>query len=186
MSKYKNYESKKLVFPETPEISFNINKENIMNSNKKFFLSIEKYEVERMIFNRVERAIEQLECCKTKGRGRLMITFNGYNDNPHEIYEIEEIKLYIKALFKEHDNLFYFLSDSAYNNMSILACLLDGKKTNGDEKFCNMQLNMGHPLVSKVKNGIFKYKDKLEDTSFESILLFASFVAMSEVYKLGN
>lgn len=166
-------------------VSFKINRDSIINSEKKFFFAVEKYEVEKMDYKRINKIIELFESCKIKGMGRLMITFSGYDDNPSEIYEIEDIKAYTKKLFKKHDNLFYFLSNYTRNNNSILACLLDAKKVKSDKMIRTMQINRLHPLASKVGMGFIKYAEKLGDTSFESIHLFETLGLLCQVKTEG-
>ncbi len=58
-------------------------------------------------------------------RGHLLMSIDGYDDIPDEIYEINEIRAYIKLVLDEWPALFYYLSPINGLSGSFLACLGD-------------------------------------------------------------
>jgi hypothetical protein len=106
------------------EFAFNkVTKEQVLSGL--IYFSISKSEVENMDFKRINDAVEVFKDCKDKARGRMMLTFGGYDYTPDEIYEIPEIRNYVAELLKLHPYLFYYISDIDNNNQVILACLCD-------------------------------------------------------------
>ena len=83
-----------------------ITKNQTIEANSLFFYSIDKKEVKKKDFKRLDEAIKFFETAGVDARGKLIITFSGYMDNPLEIYQINEIRDYVKKLYQKHSNLF--------------------------------------------------------------------------------
>lgn len=57
--------------------------------------------------------------------GKLAILFEGYDFDKREIYEIKEIREYVRNIFLENEDLFYYLTSFDRNCNVILACISD-------------------------------------------------------------
>jgi hypothetical protein len=87
--------------------------------------SVPRKDVEELDFSRLDRNIAVFKECRKHARGRLLLTFAGFNDESAEIYETMEIRRYVEEMFKKHPYIFYFLTDIDKNNQIVMACLAD-------------------------------------------------------------
>lgn len=94
-------------------------------NRKDVILSIPRADVENKDFGWLNRHISHWESNPFRVRGKVMLTFDGYNDDPREIYQIQEIRDFVILLFTEHPNLLYFIHPKFIN--VILFCMLSFK-----------------------------------------------------------
>lgn len=105
-----------------------------MNNNKNFgmfdliFHSVTKKEIMKQDTKRINEYLEMLRKDLENSCSKLMITFDGYENDPREIYEIEEIRKYVSKLFSENKDLFYYITTMDNNNSMLLACMSDCTK----------------------------------------------------------
>jgi len=88
-------------------VMHNIDKQDIINQNFKSTLNI----------------IKKFEQAGKQGKDKLLLLFYGYDNVREEIYEIPEIRNYVKKLIKKIPHLFYFLSNFQQNKGLITACI---------------------------------------------------------------
>jgi hypothetical protein len=66
------------------------------------------------------------------GRGRVSLMFEGYDDDPRDVYDIPEIRRYAKALDEKFPYWFYFVSLHVQSTLQVLAlCLCRVVKVSG-------------------------------------------------------
>jgi hypothetical protein len=152
---------------------YELNKNQVIEGNL-IHCAIHKSEVSNLDFDRINEAIEVFEECGKKARGKLVITFDGYENTQLEIFEIQDIRNYVEKMFKNHNNLFYFLSNEQNSNKSILACLVETKKTQTNGSIMNMQINLRNRLTNEIALGFIDYANKCDDVSMESLELLFS------------
>jgi len=160
-------------------ISSVLKKEQVMESENIYF-SIDKYEVDDIDFDRITDAIEILEDCGAKARGKIILTFDGYECTDLEIFQIVEIRNYVKKLFENHNNLFYFLSDLEYCNVNILSCLMETTKQKCNGITYNRQIKMDKEISFKIFKGCLDYAEYLGDISTEIIRLLRTLRVVDE------
>ena len=68
-----------------------------------------------------------------KGRGKIAISFSGYDDDPRELYEIPEVRKYVSALDTAFPYLFYFCFLSYPTIRVFTMCTCKVKKVPGGE-----------------------------------------------------
>lgn len=77
-----------------------------------FLFMIEREEVETLDISRVKEFRSRI--CSTKElalhcQGKIEFSFSGYDDDPNELYEIEEVRRYIEVLDHAFSELFFFM-----------------------------------------------------------------------------
>lgn len=72
---------------------------------------------------KLNKTIRALISAGKDARGKLVLFINGYDNVPEELYEIKEVKVWVKTLLMTHPYIFYFLSSDDGYNGTILACL---------------------------------------------------------------
>lgn len=77
---------------------------------------------------RLSKKIKNLEKEGKKSKGGLIILFDGYNYDPREIYQIPQIRNFVRKLYEKHPYFIYFMNDADNNDYLLLACL--GKLNN--------------------------------------------------------
>ena len=128
-------------------------------------ISIDSLEVRQMDFRRIDQAIELLKVAGLQSREKLMLTFQGYETTPMEIYEIGEIRRYVKQLFAKHRNLFYFLTGERFNNLLILNCLLVLWKSGYRSGLAQVEVDMrsSKNILINVAVGIQEFSQEIGD-----------------------
>ena len=89
------------------------------------FHSVSKERVVKKEIESTNLILEHLRKNTIKSRKKLMITFDGYDNDKREVYEIDEIRKYVQKVFEQNNDLFYYITSLANNNSILLACLGD-------------------------------------------------------------
>lgn len=131
-----------------------INTSNLYNDMNFFDLiihSVNKSEVINKNTNTLNRVLKSLRKDLIKSYCKIMIIFDGYDNDQREIYEIKEIRDYVRKLFDENNDLFYFITKMGSLNKVILACISDFQqiKTIGRE-----DVIVGYEVSKEVKGKI--------------------------------
>lgn len=131
-----------------------INTSNLYNDMNFFDLiihSVNKSEVIKKDTNTLNRVLKSLRKDLIKSYCKIMIIFDGYDNDQREIYEIREIRDYVRKLFDENNDLFYFITKMGSLNKVILACISDFQqiKTIGRE-----DVIVGYEVSKEVKGKI--------------------------------
>ncbi|MZK49026.1 hypothetical protein [Clostridium beijerinckii] len=158
-----------------------IKKEQVIKCDN-ICVSIGKYEVDNMDFERIDDVIEVLEQCGSKARGKMILTFEGYEYIDLEIFEIPEVRAYVKMLLEKHNNLFYFISNLEKNNINILSCLAETTKKNCNGITYNMDMKIQRELGLMILKEIWKYANSIKDFSKEVITLLESLPIVDWLY----
>lgn len=87
--------------------------------------NILKSEVEKKDFKNTEYLFQRLQTIKTDAKGKILILFAGYDDNPEEIYSILEIRSFMKDLFNKHPYMFYYITQLDATYRTLFFCLCD-------------------------------------------------------------
>lgn len=100
----------------------------VLVTSEHFHFIIDREEVEsldatsiRSFFDRILRTKEIAAHCQ----GKVEISFNGYNDDPRELFEIPEMRKYVPVLVNTLPELFFFAytGERAYTLKTIGLCL---------------------------------------------------------------
>ena len=131
-----------------------INTSNLYNDMNFFVFiihSVNKSEVINKNTNTLNRVLKSLRKDLIKSYCKIMIIFDGYDNDQREIYEIREIRDYVRKLFDENNDLFYFITKMGSLNKVILACISDFQqlKTIGRE-----DVIVGYEVSKEVKGKI--------------------------------
>lgn len=96
-----------------------------LRSTDVFGFSVTRKEVESKDFRRITGIFAIMTLAKREAKRKMLLTFSGYDDMKEEIFEIQEIREYVKQLFYKYPHMFYFISMLENNDKLILACLSD-------------------------------------------------------------
>lgn len=127
---------------------------------------ITEHEVERNDFTNIMKTLKVFMNAGKKGKDSLCISFYGYEDNPCEVYEILEIRNYVKLLFKKCPSLFYFLSGMDYTRNNIFLCLCDLQSIKRTSSI-NVQAIPSESLIREIIDGVLDYGEKVNDSNEE-------------------
>jgi hypothetical protein len=123
-------------------------------------IMVSREDIERGNIQYTLKQFERIEKKKSKARTSSVILFDGYNDDPREIYEIPEIRSWIRRFLKQKPYFFYFISpvDTSYMKMWLF-CLCDVKREGND-----ITLKSAKNLVEKITQDAVSYSKKLKDS----------------------
>jgi hypothetical protein len=99
----------------------------IFAGDKKLFLySVDKQEeLFKMNFKGIDTFFNTLDSVGNKAIGNAMILFDGYNDVATELYEVPQVRKFVKELFNRYPYLLNYINFDIEGHHSLLACLLD-------------------------------------------------------------
>ena len=119
------------------------------------FHSVSKENVVRQNIDTTNLILENLRKNTTKSRRKLMITFDGYDNDKREVYEIDEIRKYVAKIFEKNYDLFYYLTSLDNNDSIILACIGNLMNIKYDN-YNRIKLIIDTPddIRTKIANGI--------------------------------
>lgn len=150
------------------EIAFNEIPENV--SEYDFVgIAIPNYEVKAKNFNRLDDVIKILRPLGVKGKEKLIISFSGYSDTTDEVYVIQEIRDYVKALFERHSFIFYYLSSQQMTKTMLFACLSDLQSSKPIDCKTIRNLAFDNQPVSNVKIVFRPSEDLLKDIIYKTV-----------------
>lgn len=76
--------------------------------------AISKQEVEMHLTFRLVTQIQELKKVGKKAKNCLALHFMGYDNDDREVYDIPEIKQYLRKLFTEVPEIFYFINIKSF------------------------------------------------------------------------
>ena len=124
--------------------------------------SVSKNEILNKDYSRILYTMEQLNQSGKDGREKLMLTFDGYDNDEREIYMIPEIRDFVKYIYEQYNHLFYFLTTLEKNRALIWACI-------NDIKAIKKENSKGVMLE-------ITYNDKIKKKTIESMLKFGTII----------
>lgn len=131
-------------------------KEDLSNYTQVMY-SISKETIINKDITKVNELLKELRKDVKTNCNKLIMLFDGYDYDNREIYEIEEIREFVKKVFAENEDLFYFVSPLNHNCNIILACISDFEqiKVKGSIRVL-VKNNPNIILRNKIINGISK------------------------------
>jgi len=124
----------------------------ISEENSLVLIDISREETENLNFTRIDTLLNHIQ--GKDGHNRVLLSFD-YNKDQREIYEIDEIVMYVLQLYKNHRNLFYFLHTNNYQGLVFLYCLTGVKVVSKNPEETKVELT-DPDMVAAVKNSIIK------------------------------
>lgn len=133
--------------------------------------SVSKNEILNKDYSRILYTMEQLNQSGKDGREKLMLTFDGYDNDEREIYMIPEIRDFVKYIYEQYNHLFYFLTTLEKNRALIWACINDIKAIK-KENSKDVMLEI-------------TYNDEIKKQTIESMLKFGIIINdLDEIRKI--
>jgi hypothetical protein len=134
--------------------------EDILDIFDSLTLVFDKNDVENMDFSKIKIFIEEHnfnEILLYEASNRLDISFFGYEDDLREIYEIQEVRDWVKAsMIDEQIPWFFFLSTSPASQsikaLAVCYCAEPIRQTNGTIKFQPMMQKMHEFAIINFSN----------------------------------
>lgn len=152
--------------------------ENINNTEeiKKATLlcySISKREIIQKDYSRIFKFFDKLTKAGIYAKEKIHISFGGYDNDKREIYEIPEIREYVKNVCDKYGYLFYFINQIDNNRSLIFACLCDFKSIhiNGSNKV-NLEIIYNNEINKHIENSMIEFGKKIDDLENSKRIFF--------------
>ncbi|QRV11350.1 hypothetical protein JR311_20205 (plasmid) [Bacillus velezensis] len=101
---------------------------------------LSKREIVEKDFFQIEEALSVLSKIGKPLRGCLAITCGGYDDVTDELFEIMEVREYVREVFEKHPHIFYYISTDMGNHKWLVQCLFDVETFFVGEKLTDRQV----------------------------------------------
>lgn len=135
-------------------------------------LSISKSEVQRKDYTKLNKVLRVFNKYANLSCGKLYLTFEGYINNPLEIYEIDEIRTYVQELFEKEPNLFYFLSPMAENNFIIMRCFFENNRVKSVDGQIYHYVEFDWEFAIKIVLSFIEYAQQNNNIQFHTMEVF--------------
>lgn len=112
-----------------------------------YFYNVDKEEeLFKMNFQGLDMFFASLDVLGKKGIGNAMILIDGYNHVTTELYEIPQVRKFVKELFKRYPHLLNYINFDLEGHHYLLASLLDVETVYKGEKltFRQHEQKYGH------------------------------------------
>jgi hypothetical protein len=124
--------------------SINELKEIIANGQKPMmFYHLSKDEIVNKDLSGVDKTMRTAQAVGKGVRQCVIITCGGYDDIPDELFEIPEVRIFVKHMFDKYPHILYYINSEFEAEHWLLTSLVDVQALRSDE-----QLN-AHELVAK-------------------------------------
>lgn len=155
-----------------------------VGDRKFFFYSIDKEtELFPMNFEGIDQFFTMLDSQGKKAIGNAMILFDGYNDVTTELFEIPQVRKFVKEMFDRYPHLLNYINFDLEGHHSLLASLLDletgyvGEKLTFDEHIkkygmhtpmprFNVRLDMSNDQLAHIAKAMFQHGNKLKASKY--------------------
>lgn len=124
-----------------------------------YILRIDRGAIERGHVESYLREFEKLG--RKKMRGRVIVSFQGYDSDPREIYQIPEVRKWVARIIKHVPHLFYFLSSEGYDIRLVFFCIANIHSHVGDKT--NIQMDGVKEKIEKITKDAVFYSRKVGD-----------------------
>lgn len=133
--------------------------------------TIYKYEIVEKNYKRILEMLETLKKCGKVSKEKLMIVIDGYNSDTREIYEVKEIREYIKYIYEQYRYMFYFLTPLDNNRTVIYACLNDVQAiTNIKTGVVSLHIIYNEEIRNKTIVAMKKYGKLINEPDMQRII----------------
>lgn len=135
--------------------------------------AVSKLEVENKDLQRLSNNLEILKQAGKDAKGKLFLTFDGYDNDEREVYMIPEIRSFVKTIWKKYKYLFYFLTAIENNRSIIFACINDFKACqNKDNKKCYLEIIYNDEIKKQTIDAMIKHGIIINDIEGVQRVLF--------------
>ncbi len=133
-----------------------------------FFFSVSKKEVTNKDYKRIINSLEILKEAGTEAKRKLFLVFDGYNDDKREIYEIPEIRDFVKDIYNKYKYLFYFLTTLDNNRSIIYACINNLEIIhNNNNPIVKFRIILNKEIERETANAMLEYGTQIGETEMQ-------------------
>lgn len=95
------------------------------NNNPLAFYHIPKEDIVSLNFRNIDQLMNNIQMVGKPFRGRLVLTVDGYDDTPKELYEILEVRKFAEILFQKYPHILYYAFKEMDADVWLLNCFAD-------------------------------------------------------------
>ncbi|MCY7948025.1 hypothetical protein P8891_06220 [Bacillus atrophaeus] len=146
-------------FDVSSKLNYKEIKELVEKGEKPFIVRhLSKREVVEKDFLQIDEALSVLSKIGKQLRGCLAITCGGYDDVTDELFEIMEVREYVREVFEKHPHIFYYISTDMGSHKWLVQCLFDVETFFVGEKLTDRQIfekyGTDHESIPKISSAL--------------------------------
>lgn len=113
-------------------------------------------------------------------KSKLAIQVDGYDDDPREIFEIPDVKVYYTKVFAKYPHLMYFLSPYQSSDAWVLCCLCDTYQitTKAGAQDMNLKMKFDDTLLNYLIDRTAFFMTNVGESSRSILEIRVRFAAM--------
>lgn len=148
------------------------------------FVEIGREEIECQSVSTIGRMMSVLEELGAKGKEKLFVVFEGYDDRPEDVYLIPEVKAYAQLLLKVHPHIFFFLSNEDKNAAILYLCMMDSEDMlivqDDTTKMTTTTFRINPTLLNNILDGTIRYLSSIGRPNKEAYTIVEKFTGARE------
>ena len=130
--------------------------------------SVSKREVMNKDYKRIISSLDILKKAGKESKRKLCLSFDGYDNDKREIYEIPEIREFVKYIYDNYKYLFYFLTLIDNNRNVIYACINDLEVIHrNDEYNVKYRIIPNQKIKQDTVNAMLEYAIQIGETEMQ-------------------
>lgn len=138
------------------------------------FYSVSKREVYNKDFSRIRKSLEILKETGKKAKGKMALSFSGYDDDIREVYMIPEIREFVRILWNEYKYIFYFLTFLENNRSIIFACINEFEAYQYlEHKVTKMRIKKNENITKQTMDAMIEYGLQIDDVEGAANIIYS-------------
>jgi len=113
-----------------------------LNDKEFIIVEIKQHDIEKKEYGQIENLLNTVKTDHDRYHQTLHFIFDGYNQNPREIFEIEAIRQWTTGLVKKYPEILYFMENEQCGFQNVLLCIgkVEKQLNVGKEVLLNLNL----------------------------------------------
>lgn len=133
-----------------------------------FFFSVSKKEVINKDYKRIINSLDILKEAGKEAKSKLFLVFDGYDNDKREIYEIPEIRDFVKYIYENYKYLFYFLTTLNNNRSIIYACISNLEIIHKrNSPIVGFRIIPNKKIMQEITNAMLEYGTQIGETEMQ-------------------
>ncbi|MGD7023037.1 hypothetical protein ACQCVK_10605 [Rossellomorea vietnamensis] len=115
----------------------------------------------------------------------VTLLFEGYDEDQREIYQIPEVRKWVKLLLNKVPHLFYYLCDFTESITMIYLCVAKIKNVSAFRNRKNCEMEFESELRDYIIEAVYKYSLSKKHTEIETIIICERVIKAMGTFKIN-
>jgi len=136
----------------------------MIRNNEMILFQVQKHEINEKNHTRIDQLVGELNKAKRHGRSKVSLSF-AYDDDPRELFEIENVCEYVKRTLEKCPHLFYFHIPDQLAFGTFVRCIVGCKVESRTPQSIQLNMDMAayRKKIKELSDAMISYGTKIND-----------------------